>query len=89
MIPVLCIFHFSIFPFFIAFFTKFWIYTKKNYLTTNFPLMIRDVLASPSCVPGFPAESGSGIVFAGTALPRPAVDKMETFASAPSVQRTR
>jgi hypothetical protein len=30
MIPVLCIFHFSIFPFFIAFFTKFWIYTKKN-----------------------------------------------------------
>ena len=55
----------------------------------RFPLMIRMFWLRRSCVPGFPAESGSGIVFAGAALLRPAVDKIETFASAPSVQRTR
>ena len=49
--------------------------------------MIRDVLAP--IVRSCPAESDSGTMFAGAALLRPAVDKIETFASAPSIQRTR
>ena len=47
--------------------------------------MVRDVLASPSVGPDSVLSGiGRRVVFPGAALLKPAVDKVETFASAPA-----